>query len=114
MSDSLNIRFLAEQTGDVENDLKAEVTRVLKSTTLVRAYLCNVQYNGSDQTSIAMCLVSGNGDDVNAIKQISNVFTQMFGSNEHLDLFYLTKAQEKQIREVCSPFYTVTLNGDLE
>ena len=100
-----SIRFLGEQDGEPERQLKSALVQVFEAYPgLGRAYLAVVAYGGSDEFQVSLCL-SG-GEDHALIKAVGNCFAQIFSSAEHLDILFLSAEQESELMAVCKPFYT--------
>lgn len=101
------INFVAEQNGGVERELKKKLgTIFIKTDISIRAYLVRVQYSNVDEMHVALCIKSdGNFNDA-LLNQCVQVFKSIFNSSVHLDILYLSDAQEKKVRQLCCPFYT--------
>lgn len=104
-----HVRFVAEQVGGLEDELKsATVQRWLEGGNGrdLRAYLAQVAYPGDKETSIALCIASDGHGDKQLIEEAAAVFRGMFRQNQHLDIFFLNQRQEGRLRRVCCPFFS--------
>lgn len=101
------VRFVAEQVGISENDLKDEIVRMFKDHSRVhRAYLAQVDYGKAKYFDVALCIFLEHGDDETLANDIASLFRCMFGPHEHLDILFLSDSQESELRKVCCPFFT--------
>lgn len=103
------VRFVAEQKGPKEDELKAAVIlRWLErgDAQRMRAYLAQVAYPLRNVRSIALCIASDRGPDERLIEDASAVFHGMFERGEHLHMFFVSEQQEKRLRQVCCPFFS--------
>lgn len=101
------IKFIGEQDGVVERELKAKLNNVfLQSSDSIRAYLVRVQYSNSTEINVTLCIKSDNDFNETLLGECSRIFESIFKRGEHLDILYITDAQERKIRELCCPFYT--------
>lgn len=101
-----NIRFLHEQDGTPEKQLKQALVSVLKNM-VQRAYLVRVEYISIGTNSVALCLSEAKEQE-SLVKAIGNKFSSIFGSNQHLDIIFLNKKQEKEVINICNPFFEET------
>ncbi len=101
------IKFISEQDGIIEREFKQKIAEFLnKKNDLVRAYLAQVRYkNNSDEFVVALCLKANNKDIQHIVDSVSDIFQNMFGHDEHLDIVVLEDQQEYLLRQVCCPFY---------
>jgi hypothetical protein len=101
-----NIRFVGEQEGAVERELKDRLAKLFEvNKHVLRAYLANVDYQDVTPIGVALCLHSTTGEDLDLVQQIRTIFAAMFNSDQHLDVLFLSQMQEERLKEVCSPFY---------
>lgn len=102
-----NVRFVAEQIGTSENDLKQEIVRMFKDHGRVsRAYLAQVGYDKAKYLDVALCIFLEHGEDGTLANDIASMFRRMFGPHEHLDILFLIDGQEAELRKVCCSFFT--------
>jgi hypothetical protein len=98
------LRFLCEQDGAPERELKAELHEVLRShSAVIRAYLARVDYGNPSAYEVALCISSPK--DETLVKQVSQVFARRFGQGAHLDIIFLTSNTEAEVKKVCRAFY---------
>jgi hypothetical protein len=114
-----NIRFVGEQAGAPEDELKREFVQLLKAApTAKRAYLAKVVYNenvyskifsalfgGPTEYSVALCIYSSVVPDIGLQKRLGQIFNNTFKTSEHLDIFFINDTQEQELKTVCRSFY---------
>ena len=103
------IDFVGEQHGESENEFKRAVVRKClqrRDVFVERAYLALVVYEGEQETSVALCLASEAQSDESVVGEIATLFRSMFGSQDHLDILYVSLEREVRLRKVCCPFYS--------
>jgi len=99
------IRFLGEQDGVPERELKERLSILFSENGIVhRAYLARVKY-GDGTEAVALCLCSRYGPIKNTIDSVGSIFAEMFGPREHLDIVVLDESQEAELATSCSPFF---------
>jgi hypothetical protein len=100
------IRFVGEQDGPPERDLKSHIAELLTNELEVdRAYLARVQYDDAENWNVALCLAATNPDISRINERIGRLFAGIFANDMHLDILYLSDAQEEEITKVCTSFY---------
>jgi hypothetical protein len=100
------IRFVGEQDGSPERELKARLVDLFSDKpTVERAYLARTDYGDTTGMHVALCVVSSSGEDKSLVSSVSGIFADMFGTHEHLDVLFIRDDQEQQLRAVCRPFY---------
>lgn len=79
------VRFLGEQDGEPERELKARLSAVLEPRPLVdRAYLAQVAYAGAQGVTVALCILGPEAPDLAAA--IGREFAKRaFGYRLHFD-----------------------------
>jgi len=98
------IQFLGEQNGEPESDFKRCVIPLLAADHAVeRCYLARVSYDLSSPV-VALCIRSRQVDE-SLLRKIGAVFASMFGSDQHLDMFFIDRDQEGELSRVCSSFF---------
>lgn len=98
------IRFLGEQDGEPERQLKSTLRGCLASSPGVqRAYLARVAYGVSAEPEVALCLVAPESPSL--VRAVAAEFARLFGPSVHLDILFLNSAQESECRQVCNSFY---------
>jgi hypothetical protein len=99
------IQFVGEQAGPVEDDIKAKFRQVLADTPTVRsAYLARLSY-GEPGCSVGLCIRSSVGLDHSLQKRLTQIFTDTFSCDQHLDILFIREDQEQELQRVCGPFY---------
>jgi len=99
-------KFLCEQDGIPERELKQSLIEALNKRSHVRsAYLARVEYDKPDEMNVALCIKMDKEDDPALRKEIGNIFAGLFGAHEHLDVLFLRDEQVTEIRSVCNAFY---------
>ena len=99
------IKLAGEQDGPPERDLKARLIKLFRDEPMVeRAYLARTDYGAAMGLQVTLCVVSSNVEG-KLVSQVSEIFADMFGSHEHLDILFIREEQERQLRTVCPPFY---------
>lgn len=99
--------FVGEQIGISENEFKESIVGLFRVRNgPIRAYLVQVEYIEEKDFNVALCVASESGEDEKLANDIASVFRSMFGSHEHLDILFLSKSQETQLRKVCCPFFS--------
>lgn len=100
------LRFIGEQDGLPERELKERLAEFFKHDQSVRAaYLARVSYGDPSPVSVALCLRTQFGADPGMAEKIGRIFASMFGSHEHLDMVFLSPEQEAMLAKVCAPFF---------
>ena len=101
------IVFVGPQTGAGEERLVDTLRAIFaKAPRVRRAYLVRVRYPERANEDIALCLV-GEDDDV-VIDAVQRVYFELFNQGEHLDVFFVTAAEELRLAGVSQPFYDVS------
>jgi hypothetical protein len=100
------IRFVGEQDGASERDLKSSLVEVfLREPTVRRAYLARTDYRDTTGVHVALCVKSSVGVCHELKSKVFDIFSSMFGSHEHLDVLFIRDDQEQELGQVCRPFY---------
>ncbi len=104
------ISFLGEQDGPPERELKNVLSNLFKTSGEVQlAYLARVTYDKQEE-NVALCLkTSPDVQEQKVMTRIAEIFSGMFNRNEQLDIVFLTEKNQKQIAEVCPPFFVLNL-----
>ena len=101
------VRFVAEQIGISENDLKEEIVRMFKDHGgMFRAYLAQIDYEKAQYPDVALCVSMEHSEGEKLVNDIASIFRRMFGPHEHLAILFLSDSQESELRKVCCPFFT--------
>lgn len=99
------IRFLGEQDGSPERELKAQLTEIFRGNRKINcAYLARVEYD-KKSPAVALCLGFPLEPDRVLAERVGDIFASLFGRHEHLDIVFLCETQEAQLLRVCKPFF---------
>jgi hypothetical protein len=100
------LRFIGEQDGPVERELKKNLVPLLAShPEVLRAYLARVGFGEeSQEKSVAVCLRSDKKDE-QLVREIMAVFFRMFAKPMHLDVIFISDRQESRLAPLCVPFF---------
>jgi hypothetical protein len=102
-------KFIGEQDGPSERDLKARFVEILREQRVVeRAYLALADHGDGTGVHITLAIKSSGVEDLSLVRKLQGIFSAMFNSHEHLDMMFIREDQEHQLREVCAPFYRLT------
>jgi hypothetical protein len=100
------IRFLGEQNGVPENELKSCLVEFFqRDQSVVKAYLARVAYDVKSPVGVALCLRTQLGPDRGVAEEIGKIFASMFGGHEHLDIMFLGDEDESELAKVSPPFF---------
>jgi hypothetical protein len=106
------VDFLGEQDGAVERELKTRLSAFFKrDRSVYTAYLARVGVVG--QASVALCLKSQFGPDRGLAEKVGSIFRTIFNAQTHLDIIFLSEAQETELAKVCRPFFLAQSGGDI-
>ena len=100
------LRFVGEQDGLPERDLKAHLATLLRSEPAVhRAYLARVQYESATHWDVALCLAATAPEAKRINERIGRLFAGIFRPDVYLDVLFLSERQEIEVAQVCAAFY---------
>ena len=100
------LRFLGEQDGPPERELKAIFAAAFRRTPAVRsAYLARVAYGEDAGGGVALCVRSDAPEDESLVGRVGAVFAERIDPGARLDVIFLTEEQEREVASVCPPFY---------
>jgi len=100
------INFIGEQDGVPERELKSALNLLsIKNGNVLSAYLARVEYGDPSKLNVALCIRSEKQEDIKLKREAGRIFSSQFGTHEHLDIIFLRKDQETDLRQVCKPFY---------
>jgi len=100
------IRFLGEQNGVPESELKSRLVEFFRrDQSVIKAYLARVAYDAQSPVAVALCLRTQFGRDRGMAEKIGKIFASMFGGHEHLDIMFLGDEFESELAKVCPPFF---------
>ena len=80
------VRFLGEQDGKAEGDLKTALVGVLERHPVARAYLAQVAFGEGSARSVALCLKAPERKKI--VTDVQAVFGQHFGTDQFLDILF--------------------------
>jgi len=101
-------KFIAEQDGPPERDLKDRFVEHFRSEPMVeRAYLVQVGHSDGTGIHVTLAIKCFGEENPSLIPKLADIFSNMFGPHEHLDMMFIREDQEKRLRVVCEPFYGV-------
>ena len=102
-----SVRFIGEQDGPVERDVKSRWFPILTAHPQIRrAFLVRASYDDQGGQQVVLALCSSGGPDFALIEALRAPFAAMFSRACPLDMVFANAAQESQIEMVCPPFYT--------
>lgn len=100
------LHFLGEQDGPSERELKSRLVTFFEHEQNIKsAYLVRVAYGDQSPVVVALCLRAQSGSDRGVAENAGKIFASMFGGHEHLDIIFLSDAQEAETAKVCQPFF---------
>ena len=100
------VRFVGEQDGQVEREIKALWKSIfLKTPSVKRAYLALITYENSSTPQPTLCIQHSEDGNLALVNSVSDPFRGIFNTSVALDVLFLTPEQETQVRRVCKPFY---------
>ena len=100
------IRFLREQDGPNERLLKERLVDLFRHHQYVRnGYLVFVGFGHGSSSGVVLGLRTSSGDEHDIVDRVAAVFASICKTGDHLDVIFLTEAQEAQVIKVCTPFY---------
>ena len=102
------IRFIGEQDGPAEFDLKARFVELLRGEPSVqRAYLALAEHGDGSSAHVTLCLKCfTKKEDSSLLPKLAAIFGNMFNSREHLDVRFLGEGEERELCSVCTAFYS--------
>jgi len=100
------VRFVGEQGGPPERLLKERLAELFRQDrTVSTAYLARVDL-GDGSIGVVLGLRSTCGPDKRMIERVGSIFASIFAGQEHLNILFLSDAQEAQLTKVCTPFFS--------
>ena len=117
------ITFLSEKTGPAEDQLKTALAeRFATDRRIRRAYLVRVSYpargpqrskdenrgpqGSAEPVEVVLCVSAP--EDVTIVEAVGEEFHKIFHTSQHMDVMFLTDAQESDVARVAQPFYRAT------
>ncbi len=106
------IKFIFEQDGPPEQKLKTELSKLfISDRNIFKAYLIRIVYESSNDYTVALCVAMTSGDEIMIVRKIANIFSKMFGEDQHLEIMFLDDKMETKVAGACGPFYVKSING---
>ena len=100
------IKFVGEQDGPAERDLKARLVELFQREPTVRsAYLARADYRDATGIHVALCVKSSLDEHVPLKRKVTDIFSALFNTHEHLDVLFIRGDQEEELKQVCAAFY---------
>jgi hypothetical protein len=120
------VEFLGEQRGPAEDLITTALTARFAADPRIRAaYLVRAIYpiagpqraaqenRGRDGTAapveVVVCVAAPEDPAIAAV--VGEEFRKLFHTSQHLDVLFLTDAQEREVRKVAAPFYSTNASG---
>jgi hypothetical protein len=101
------VKFIGEQDGPTESDLKARFVELLRGEPSVqRAYLALAEHGDGLSGHVTLCLKCSTKEDRSLLPKLAEIFGNMFNSREHLDIRFLGEGEERELCSVCTAFYS--------
>lgn len=101
------VRFLGEQDGPPERLLKDRLAVLFhQDKTIITAYLARVDLD--NKTGVVLALRTTSGPNKQVVESVGKIFASIFAGREHLDILFLTDAQESKLKHVCKAFFQGT------
>ena len=101
-----DITFLGEQDGRAERRLKEALAVVLGLDPSVRrAYLARVRTDATTCGVMLALLTDDEEDSEKLVTQAGRTFAALFNAKASLDVIFLDRAKDVEIRKVCAPFF---------
>ena len=99
------MRFVGEQDGQPERLLKDRLAELFRQyKTISAAYLARADI-GNGLITVILALRAESSPDQRVIEKVGSFFASIFAREEHLDIFFISEAQEAELTKVCSPFF---------
>lgn len=100
-------KFVAEKKdGPSERDLKARIVELFHHEPAVeRAYLALAEHDDETGAHVTLAIKCSSGQDPALVRKLMDIFGEMFNAQEHLDVIFVRPDEERQLRNVCAPFY---------
>jgi hypothetical protein len=72
---------------------------------VTEAYLVRLRYSETVEPKVALCVAAGDEVRSEVVESVGSEFRKMFKTTESLDILFLSREQQKQIKSVACPFY---------
>lgn len=105
------LTFLGEQDGISERKLKTRLADFFSELSYVlRAYLVRVDYGNPNEFNVALCIRAEKKSLPEINNGINMIFSELFRTDEHLDVLFLTEEKEVALSKVCPSFFKKELD----
>ena len=99
-------KFLCEQSGPLEDQLKERLRAMFDRVgDVTKAYLLRVAYGGDVGQGVILGLSANARKMHSLVRQIGEIFANLFSRGQHLDIVLLDKDSERDAATVGRPFY---------
>lgn len=106
------IEFLYPQNGKAERHFKEKILPLLITNVgIKKAYLVSASYQSKKEKNTVLCLNSINVNEQEIIKNINEVFKNMFNNGEKLDIYFIKDL--RNITKICPPFFNRNLSENI-
>ena len=100
------LRFLGEQDGEPERELKAAWAATLANTKgVTRAFLARAISGDSAGPAVMLCICPSSVESAALVQQLAAPFQSIFGANQFVDIVFLSAVQEADVSRVATPFF---------
>jgi hypothetical protein len=104
-----DVTFLGEQDGPPERRLKEALAVLLRlNATVTRAYLARVLYDDTTRGVMLALLTDDEENREKLVRQLERAFAALLNTEAHLDIVFLSRERDAEIRKRCRPFYDRT------
>jgi hypothetical protein len=106
-----SIVFHGEQKGAIEDEIKARWKKTLSELpNISEAYLAIVDFNSEQKPHPVLCLYPAPQEPQPIIERLSADFKEVFGSDQFVDIIFLSDALRTVCRKQCESFYSAYQN----
>jgi hypothetical protein len=100
------LRFVAEQDGEVERELKAKWATILAQPNgVTRAFLARTTSGTGPEHSVTLCICPRSAQAEALVQALARPFREKFGSDQYLEIAFLNASQEAEVSQVAKPFF---------
>jgi hypothetical protein len=100
------LRFVAEQDGDVERELKAKWIAILsRHKGVTRAFLARASSGERAEPSVMLCICPRSAQDHALVQELAGPVRQTLSTDHHLDIVFLNSRDEAEVSRVAQPFF---------
>lgn len=106
--DSKNLKFLCEQKGTVETELKNILKTYFQTAPSVKnAFLIRGEHSKTEPC-VLLCLDMDLKFKENILTNVAKIFSNIFVRDQFLDILIINKNQKHEIQKIAKPFYSKT------